>query len=77
MAQNLCRHFGTFYFRHADFYFTVIINQQYIVEFHLCTFFCRQTVNIHFTVFFYFKLLSSNLYNSVHLIFLFNVNTTG
>ena len=37
----------------------------------ICTFFGCQSVNINLTVFFYFKLLSCNFNNSVHLFYCF------
>ena len=54
------------YFRRTDLDVTSVFYKKYIFKFNLSTFFCIKSVDIHFTVFLYFKLLSCDFNNCVH-----------
>lgn len=65
--KNFAYNLGTFYSRSANFYFTVVVNQQHVFKFNsLATFGTADVIYKELLAFFCFELLTVNLYDCVH-----------
>ena len=70
VVEYFANYFSAFHVRSAYFYFALVVEQQYVLEFNRRAFLkvCN-AVDEQFLASFYFKLLAFHFYNCVHLYF--------
>ena len=77
VRNDLTHDFRTFHGGSAHGYSSIFIDEQYFVKFENSSMLCSQIVDKQFFSIFYLELLSLNLNNNVHCIFIFTFSLPG
>ena len=68
VVEHFANHFSALYIRSTNFYFTLIVEEQYVLKLNSRTFLkVSDAVDEQFLASFYSKLLAFHFYNCVHL----------